>query len=383
MRAASWTWSLSLGRVAPPDRLAIVTSRSLRACVVCAALLAALVCTDASSAAGSRQDQLAAQQLVRAWRDYFAGALATLPDAHGALGAFAGAVTGACPGVLAQVDAQPPSARNGDAISMFLSEIEADLDLVGVKVTAGGVSQLSAAAERLRWRGEGLEAQARGLVAGWENYISQPVSDLCADAQALADSGGATLSGRSYAFVVRAGSLSIDFALDDALGRTARDCVYETGALACLAGRAGRADAAAMRTNFSRYMAERRKFLDQEKQIAIGFGLTNVWASYEFREADSSAKSDARNMVSQIESCYTDTQDYRGCNSEKELGPTGLPWGSGPGEVKVVRAGRNSYRISAHSRSGTRFVITKNRKGVLTRSCSRRGTGGCGTDGHW
>src|SRR4026209_2693869 len=28
---------------------------------------------------------------------------------------------------------------------------------------------------------------------------------------------------------------------------------------------------------------------------------------------DSSAKSDARNMVSQVESCYTDTQDYTGC----------------------------------------------------------------------
>src|SRR4051812_43147270 len=33
---------------------------------------------------------------------------------------------------------------------------------------------------------------------------------------------------------------------------------------------------------------------------------------------DSSAKSDARNMVSQVESCFTDTQDYTGCTA-----PTG------------------------------------------------------------
>jgi hypothetical protein len=216
-----------------------------------------------------------------------------------------------------------------------------------------------------------------------ENYVTQPVSDVCADAQAFADSGGTRLSSRSYAFAVRAGSLAVDFALDEALGTTARDCFYETGPLACLVGRAGRADAAAMRSNYARYQSARRKFVDREKQIATALGLVKVWAEYEFQEADANAKSDARNMVSQVESCYAEFEDYRRCNSSKELGHTGLPWGSGPGKVKVVRAGRETYRISAHSRSGTRFVITKNRKGVLTRSCSRRGVGGCGTDGTW
>src|SRR6266404_5640234 len=39
---------------------------------------------------------------------------------------------------------------------------------------------------------------------------------------------------------------------------------------------------------------------------------------------DSSAKSDARNLVSQIESCFTDTQTYSQCTNSTQLGNTGL-----------------------------------------------------------
>src|SRR3954464_6237473 len=35
---------------------------------------------------------------------------------------------------------------------------------------------------------------------------------------------------------------------------------------------------------------------------------------------DSSAKSDARNMVSQVESCYSDAQDYGNCQTAAQLG---------------------------------------------------------------
>src|SRR5438445_3937841 len=53
---------------------------------------------------------------------------------------------------------------------------------------------------------------------------------------------------------------------------------------------------------------------------------------------DASAKSDARNMVSQVESCYATTQDYTACNTDAKLsadGPTGLAWGAGAGQVEV------------------------------------------------
>src|SRR2546430_13310028 len=37
-----------------------------------------------------------------------------------------------------------------------------------------------------------------------------------------------------------------------------------------------------------------------------------------------SAKSDARNLVSQVESCFADTQDYTQCHTAAQLGTTGL-----------------------------------------------------------
>src|SRR2546421_6821766 len=74
---------------------------------------------------------------------------------------------------------------------------------------------------------------------------------------------------------------------------------------------------------------------------------------------DSSAKSDARNLVSQVESCYTDAQDYTSCASTSQLTSTGLPIvNSGAlasGKVAVVEAVSNAYTIAAQSKSGNFF----------------------------
>src|SRR5438045_8138501 len=51
---------------------------------------------------------------------------------------------------------------------------------------------------------------------------------------------------------------------------------------------------------------------------------------------DASAKSDARNLVSHVESCFADTQDYTGCDSSAELGTTGLTYGTAGGQVSVL-----------------------------------------------
>src|ERR1700741_3121673 len=53
---------------------------------------------------------------------------------------------------------------------------------------------------------------------------------------------------------------------------------------------------------------------------------------------DASAKSDARNMVSQIESCFTDAQVYSSCQTAGQLGNTGLNIGPGLGQVQVTGA---------------------------------------------
>jgi type IV pilus assembly protein PilA len=97
---------------------------------------------------------------------------------------------------------------------------------------------------------------------------------------------------------------------------------------------------------------------------------------------DSSAKSDARNLVSQIESCYTDAQSYNGCTSVAQLGNTGLPVGTGTGSV-TVSAQTDAYTISATSKSGNLFTITKGTDGAIVRSCGSAGSGSCLSGGSW
>jgi type IV pilus assembly protein PilA len=92
---------------------------------------------------------------------------------------------------------------------------------------------------------------------------------------------------------------------------------------------------------------------------------------------DGSAKSDARNMVSQLESCYTQTQDYAQCTGDA-LNPTGLEIGDQPGQVEVTDADDETYTIVAHSESDNTFTIVKNANGTNTRSCvSSVDNGGC------
>jgi type IV pilus assembly protein PilA len=88
---------------------------------------------------------------------------------------------------------------------------------------------------------------------------------------------------------------------------------------------------------------------------------------------DSSAKSNARNAVSQVESCYADSQDYRQCvtaGANNVLANTGIPT-TGDEAVSVTAGTATSYVITAHTKSDTNktFVITKADDGTTTRSC--------------
>jgi type IV pilus assembly protein PilA len=102
---------------------------------------------------------------------------------------------------------------------------------------------------------------------------------------------------------------------------------------------------------------------------------------------DASAKSDARNMVSQVESCFTDAPNasYADCDTVAELGTTGLKLvdaAPAKGEVAVSGASLTGYTITAHSMSDNSFVIQKT-NGVVTRTCTTASTGGCKTGGVW
>jgi type IV pilus assembly protein PilA len=90
---------------------------------------------------------------------------------------------------------------------------------------------------------------------------------------------------------------------------------------------------------------------------------------------DSSAKSNARNAVSEVESCFTTTQDYTGCGVE--ITDAGIP-----DTTFTAAAGTPStgYTIVSTSKSGNTFTITKSATtNVVTRTCTTTGTtkGGC------
>src|SRR5215216_2530273 len=84
---------------------------------------------------------------------------------------------------------------------------------------------------------------------------------------------------------------------------------------------------------------------------------------------DSSAKSDARNAVSQLESFYTEGNTYTGFVKD----------GTGLGSNVTVTPAAQTYVVLATSKSGNSFTITKNADGTYTRTCSAAGTdkGGC------
>jgi type IV pilus assembly protein PilA len=100
---------------------------------------------------------------------------------------------------------------------------------------------------------------------------------------------------------------------------------------------------------------------------------------------DSEAKANARNLVSQVESCATDySGDYTNCQSSgTNLGVTGLNIGSGQGQVETTAATATTYTVSALSKSGTHFTISKAATGVSSRGCDQPGKGGCKTGSVW
>jgi type IV pilus assembly protein PilA len=99
---------------------------------------------------------------------------------------------------------------------------------------------------------------------------------------------------------------------------------------------------------------------------------------------DGEAKSNARNMVSQVESCYSQKQSYTNCVTTTDLGNTGLTIGTGDGQVSITATGTGGtgYTIVGHSKSGNDFTIEKDgTTGATTRSCTDDGAPNGGCDG--
>src|SRR3954468_11385791 len=100
---------------------------------------------------------------------------------------------------------------------------------------------------------------------------------------------------------------------------------------------------------------------------------------------DADAKSNARNLVSQVEDCYTPDEEYRSCDSQAELGNTGMAYGTNPGEVEVSASAQGTFSVTAVSKALTAganntFTIERQPNGGTARTCT--GNGGC-KSGSW
>lgn len=101
------------------------------------------------------------------------------------------------------------------------------------------------------------------------------------------------------------------------------------------------------------------------------------------RAAASRAKLQARNAVVAFETCYVDSQNYDDCRGDKLTGEEPIEFGSGPGEVEIVRTTRNSYELASHADSGdSKFGIAKDDSGQMKRTCAPVTAPGC-NDGAW
>lgn len=105
------------------------------------------------------------------------------------------------------------------------------------------------------------------------------------------------------------------------------------------------------------------------------------------KQKDARAQSNARNLTSEVEACWTEWQDYRRCRSaavlNQGMGEFAVPIGPRPGQVRVANATVNTFTVDAHSRSGNHFLIVRTRSPRLVRRCTQRGRGLCPSSGRW
>ena len=99
---------------------------------------------------------------------------------------------------------------------------------------------------------------------------------------------------------------------------------------------------------------------------------------------DAAAKSYVRNMQTAQETYYTDNNAYApdlATLEGIEATLTDVPSTTTP--PRVDAADSSSFTIEATSKAGVTYTIARSRTGVVTRSCTPRGTGGCNSAGTW
>jgi type IV pilus assembly protein PilA len=109
---------------------------------------------------------------------------------------------------------------------------------------------------------------------------------------------------------------------------------------------------------------------------------------YQLKGQDSGAKSNARNMVSQLSSCYEENDGYIGCTARLTAAETGLPVGPGSGQVRITSETATGYAIVATSRGRSggvnhTYTVSYDPLTGVVHDCGVRGQGGCPPGGDW
>ena len=103
---------------------------------------------------------------------------------------------------------------------------------------------------------------------------------------------------------------------------------------------------------------------------------------------DAAAKSDVRNMVSQMEACFTEDDKYVGCTAALNVNNTNLNIGPNEGQVRIVSESQTGYELEAISKAMTngvnhRFRLVHTLGLADVKSCDVDGRGGCPSTGLW
>lgn len=75
---------------------------------------------------------------------------------------------------------------------------------------------------------------------------------------------------------------------------------------------------------------------------------------------DTGAESNARNLQTLVEACYTETSDYSKCQTQAQIADSGtFSFGTSPGQVQVIAnpIGEGGVATMGVSKSGTTFAI--------------------------
>ncbi|HKN93412.1 MAG TPA: prepilin-type N-terminal cleavage/methylation domain-containing protein [Thermoleophilaceae bacterium] len=113
-----------------------------------------------------------------------------------------------------------------------------------------------------------------------------------------------------------------------------------------------------------------------------------LFTSQKEKGQDADAKSNASALVVEVDSCYVDTGDFVDCDGQgtgDSLDKTGLPIGTGKGEVSVTASTIDTFKVTAISTAGHHFTISQGPTSKQVHTCDAglvSDGGGC-SNGTW